>query len=132
MKAVRRWRYYCDHCKKVGGAKCHMERHEAACTANPDRVCGFCAKTGCGSGLSTAELVAVLDAQGFAALVTLADCPACTLAALRQTKAFIDPAGDESAIRYNWSFKDEMDKAYNAWRSMENEEFRAMVGPVYG
>jgi hypothetical protein len=42
MKIVKRWRYYCDFCKKSGGSKYHMEKHESICTANPGRKCGFC------------------------------------------------------------------------------------------
>lgn len=42
MKSAKRWRYYCDHCKKSGGSKYHMERHEKVCTRNPDRSCRMC------------------------------------------------------------------------------------------
>lgn len=42
MKKVKRWRYYCDFCKKSGGSGGHMKNHEAACTKNPDRECGLC------------------------------------------------------------------------------------------
>ncbi len=42
MKKVKRWRYYCDYCKKSGGNGGHMKKHELSCTANPDRKCGFC------------------------------------------------------------------------------------------
>ncbi len=42
MKKVKRWRYYCDFCKKVGSQGPPMERHEKNCTMNPDRGCGMC------------------------------------------------------------------------------------------
>jgi len=42
MKAVKRWRYYCDYCGKVGGHKWHMEKHERGCVYNPNRLCGMC------------------------------------------------------------------------------------------
>ncbi|MCP3684306.1 MAG: hypothetical protein GY861_16635 [bacterium] len=42
MRAVRRWRYYCDYCKKSGGSKYWMKRHEKSCTNNPERVCKMC------------------------------------------------------------------------------------------
>ena len=42
MKKVKRWRYYCDYCKKSGGSGGHMKNHELSCTANPDRKCKFC------------------------------------------------------------------------------------------
>jgi len=44
MKSVQRWIHYCDHCKKSTRTKPSMERHEAACTMNPDRVCKSCAR----------------------------------------------------------------------------------------
>jgi len=35
-------RYYCDFCKKSGGAAGHMKKHELHCTMNPNRECGMC------------------------------------------------------------------------------------------
>ncbi len=46
MKKVKRWRYYCDYCKKSGGNGHYMKIHEKGCTANPKRTCGFCDKAG--------------------------------------------------------------------------------------
>lgn len=42
MRKVKRWRYYCDYCKKAGGSAGHMKSHEKHCTANPNRICGMC------------------------------------------------------------------------------------------
>ena len=42
MRKVKRWRYYCDYCKKVSGNAGHMKSHEKHCTANPNRICGMC------------------------------------------------------------------------------------------
>jgi len=44
MKTRKVNRYYCDFCKKTGGSKFHMEKHERGCTKNPNRVCGICNK----------------------------------------------------------------------------------------
>jgi hypothetical protein len=44
MKAVKRWRYYCDFCKKAGNSRFHLAKHEKACTLNPKRECGHCTK----------------------------------------------------------------------------------------
>ncbi len=44
MKKIKRWRYYCDYCKKSGGSGHYMKIHEKGCTANPKRTCGFCEK----------------------------------------------------------------------------------------
>ena len=37
MKAIKKWRYYCDHCKKSGASSFHMAAHERSCTLNPLR-----------------------------------------------------------------------------------------------
>ena len=42
MIKKKRWRYYCEYCKKSGGSKYHMANHEKHCTLNPDRECGMC------------------------------------------------------------------------------------------
>ena len=42
MKIKRKLRYYCDFCKKVSGSRHIMEKHEDHCTMNPNRECGFC------------------------------------------------------------------------------------------
>lgn len=110
MREVLRKRYYCDHCKKGGGTKFHMAKHERGCTLNPDRQCGVCEKIGL-SAAPLSELIAFVtsvaathidttpDVQyasiDSAALKTLREradnCPTCILAALRQAEAFADP-----------------------------------------
>jgi hypothetical protein len=60
MKAVKRWRYYCDHCKKVSGLKTAMEKHETGCTLNPARKCGICGFLEGGSATPLADLIALL------------------------------------------------------------------------
>ncbi len=42
MRRVKRWRFYCDFCKKAGGSGGHIARHEKGCTLNPGRVCRVC------------------------------------------------------------------------------------------
>ena len=60
MRAIKRWRYYCDHCKKVSGLRTAMEKHEKGCTLNPARDCGICNFLNGGMAASTAELLALL------------------------------------------------------------------------
>jgi len=113
MRKALRWRYYCDHCAKVGGSAYHMARHEAGCTANPRRTCGFC-----GSTRPVAELVAVLEGPapdwraGMAALrMAVQECPACMLAAIRQVRAhhsgsedsWDTPIGDYRLFGYDYA-----------------------------
>ena len=59
MRAVKRWRYYCDHCKKVSGLRSAMEKHEKGCTLNPNRRCGICDFLTTG-GTPLSELMALL------------------------------------------------------------------------
>jgi hypothetical protein len=112
MRQIKRWRYYCDHCRKAGGSKGHMVAHEAGCTANPTRVCGICALAAFDAA-PLPELIAfvgsratwhshdpegdryhgTIDKAALAELRTLADgCPVCMFAAMRQGKVFL--AGD--------------------------------------
>lgn len=42
MKAVKKFVYYCDYCKKRGLSKYGMHKHELHCTMNPDRHCRMC------------------------------------------------------------------------------------------
>lgn len=46
MKTVKKNVYYCEHCKKHGLSASSMSRHEASCTANPNRRCRMCQITG--------------------------------------------------------------------------------------
>jgi hypothetical protein len=108
MRQVKRWRYYCDHCRKAGGSKGHMVAHENGCTANPNRKCRICALAPFDpmplSGLiGLCQKVATcnggpdpegpgyytIDAAGLAQLREAADgCPVCMFAAMRQAKVW--------------------------------------------
>jgi hypothetical protein len=113
MKVVLRNRYYCDYCKKGTGTRQSMVRHEKGCTANPQRECGMCAMKDDEPTSPLAELLAIFDgfvdetiddplhwsmreghekdrAERYTRLREKAgNCPACILAALRQTKVYI-------------------------------------------
>jgi len=86
--------YYCDYCKKNGGSRHHMERHEKACTANPKRVCRVCGQKGISDDvrkfLSGVDVLKTYEDSAYRDQV-LSDfrevteyCPACMLAAVRQ------------------------------------------------
>ena len=116
MRKVKRWRYYCDFCKKSGGSGGHMKKHEAGCTMNPNRVCGMCEINEEGSEQRPmAELLAIIEADGQPSGPTdefgcysmeyykkisgpvpdalreaTNGCPACILAALRQSGAYYE------------------------------------------
>lgn len=116
MRTVMRPRHYCDHCKKASGSAYHMRRHEAGCTMNPNRKCGFCGAT----GEKLAELIAIINAEGFKAMHSAAECPGCTLAALRQTATHVYP--DDG--RNEWSFTQERDE----WWHEANETMQYDTG----
>ena len=135
MRQAKRWRYYCDFCKKSGGRKDCIVKHERGCTARPDRTCGLCEH--CGEvqpELSSLtgfidtyckdlpryeiedhnphrEMLSVsgdkLDpmVEGLGKLAN--ECPACMLAALRQA---------ETETYSNFKFKERLD----AWWAEEN------------
>lgn len=84
------YRYYCEFCKKSGCSGGHMKAHESSCTANPNRNCRMCGLT-----QDMPSLTAILKAPGNALedwkakMATLREaaeeCPACILAAIRQS-----------------------------------------------
>ena len=101
MRQAKRWRYYCDHCKKSGGHAGHMRKHEKHCTMNPDRSCRMCDVAGTG-GLSVSEMVSKLteflkkhtpslqealntNPEILTEVRDIAEgCPACMMAIIRQ------------------------------------------------
>ena len=137
MRTAMRPRYYCDHCNKGNGSPSAMRRHERGCTANPQRVCGMCAKLAAEGGPEPApprdELVKIMDAQGFTAMCEAANkCPACILAALR-TKNFKGDAETPPGVlgpedgREAWSYTQEKARWWNEWNSAQAER----EGPYY-
>ena len=123
MRQKRVWRYYCEFCKKSGCSAYHMKRHEDRCTMNPDRKCGMCALVD-EPQPDLAELIALLptasweqesEDNGFqtlsydfhdeltGAVVRLREaannCPACIMAAVRQSGIPVPMAMDYDAIR---------------------------------
>ncbi len=85
MRREKRWRYYCDHCKKSGGSGGHIAKHERGCTMNPARVCGMC-KAAEIEQQPMSVLTAAFVEFGLNGLQAAAEgCPACTLAGIRQS-----------------------------------------------
>ena len=132
MREKRVWRYWCDYCKKAGLQKAAMRRHESHCTLNPNRECGMCGIYDMEQKPIT-ELIEVLkgvadnwksddwgetfspDSVEMKAAMKALDevtggCPACKLAAIRQSKIPV-PCTD-------FDFKEECRK----WWIPHNEE----------
>jgi len=119
MKRIKKWRYYCEFCKKSGASAYHIQRHEAHCTANPNRSCGFCAAQG-NTPHPTAALVTALGAGDKSGMDWLAEfcegCPACILTAIRAAGFKMEhPDCDlegyfigqpEYPAWYEWNFKE--------------------------
>lgn len=116
MKCVKRWRYYCDHCKKGLSSKPAMKRHEAGCCKNAARVCGMCREAELEQQPS--ELLdATLADGGLDALRKIAaGCPACMLAAvirerLADEEEYGPRRGDEDPIAGSgFNFRTERDR----------------------
>lgn len=123
MRRKQVWRYYCEHCKKSGCSGGHLARHERGCTANPNRACGACRTFGL-SAKPLSELIQFaksfsvagehylgypddssnyLDEAKTKELRDLADsCPACTLAAARQSGVFLRGFDFKVEMKAHW------------------------------
>lgn len=131
--------YRCDFCGKKGLSKGHMKRHENSCTLNPKRSCGICKNIGVTPVALQKLMVPLLpikaefpdgmpDEEAFKLYDAMSDrskeaisqirdasggCPACILAALRQSGI---PMGCFS----DWKYKKEHEQFWHA----VNEERR--------
>jgi len=114
------WRYYCEHCKKSGCSGYHIKKHEKSCTANPNRVCGFC-----GNSDPVSELVSLLgDGTDLKNLREHVDnCPACILAAIRQSKLQYFDADEEGDGGFHVDFDFKAEKA-DWWQRKNAEDMR--------
>lgn len=84
------WRYSCEFCKKSGCSGGAMAKHEKHCTLNPQRECRMCKKPKPMVGLvEFAKTAKPGDENAKSNAAALSDeaggCPACTLAAIRQS-----------------------------------------------
>ena len=138
MKTLLRPRYYCDYCRKSGGNKYYMQKHEEVCTANPDRYCNMCALVEGGYNDDNFwDLINVLNLGPLAdggynylfsnatqnKLAEVVDgCPVCIFAALRQTDTLW--RWDET----NW--KEQFDERYNERMEEIHQENLSMVGYI--
>ena len=142
--------FICEHCGKKQLAKGSMRRHEKRCTANPGRECKMCDQVEI-AGLSTntvglSRLVEILSDREaspknrMAAIREETDCPACILAAIRQSGAWKEYealgtnddsvsgawnfGGDGSPLSekfLGFDFKEEKDQIFREAREIERE-----------
>ena len=121
MRKKKVWRYYCEHCGKGGCSAAAMSRHEKGCTANPDRTCGHCRE----AGLNQPQMADLIKALGSGIdacvdrLRELAEgCPACMLAAIRQSGLQQPMDAEGLGFHVNFNFSEENE---NFWMELNNE-----------
>lgn len=136
MRTKTKTVYYCDFCKKNGLQKKAMEKHERHCTMNPERDCKWgLLEEGPRTrydehhfrkGLPRwVRLRAPLDVYDIAELRERAGyCPACMLAALRQSG--VEYHYDYSGGAVLFSYEQEV----NDYRKHEQEQ--ALREELYG
>lgn len=125
MRRVKRWRYYCDHCRKSTGTAVSMRKHEVHCTANPGRSCRACGHGPNEERLRAAARLVVGTgavevendrAEAAVELVrrSVAGCPACTLAAIRLSGAQWSDGGVGSWVPFDYK------AAKDQWKGIES------------
>lgn len=114
MKRIKRWRYYCDFCKKAGGSSYHMQNHEVFCTNNPARQCRMCELLGVGPH-EVSVLVQSLNGGLEGLRITAEGCPWCIWAAIKQSGL-----RQEEKWKLNFDFKAEAVSAMEEIRKCYN------------
>ena len=132
MRQRKRWQYYCDFCKKNGGSKDHIKRHEKGCTSNVNLVCGVCGYHGINQeavefvkNVKTPNGMIFFDSsdpRNEKELKKLRDffddgCPACMLATVRQAEK------QEGMSFLNFDYKKEHDAYWKERREKESHDF---------
>lgn len=127
MRQKMVWRYWCEFCGKAGCGKGAMRKHETHCTMNPERECRMCIAGADGGGkVKHKPLAAVIEllvkTNDASQALDFSGCPACTLAALRQSglnRTILDEAGN-SVIREPLPF-DYKKEAVEFWQRVNRE-----------
>lgn len=138
MKKVKRWRYYCEWCKKSSGSSYHMAKHEKHCTMNPNRICRMCGRCGgvdeliatlpsleqCGETRTIDKIIDSANSSTEIAINKIMpelrkatdNCPACILATLRQGKKLLPDICIPAISSFNFT------EECKTWWSEFNEE----------
>lgn len=124
MNRKQVWRYYCDFCGKGRCQAASIINHEKHCTKNPNRECGMCALAEHSTPLMVNLRFALI--KGIDSLLREAkNCPACTLAAIRQSDATSDD--------YEWSY---IDACEQFWKDLkieqDNQAQQDILAEMYG
>lgn len=125
MRKRQVWRYYCDFCSKGRCTAKSIADHEPYCTKNPERKCRMCILWGESKQEPIPVLKAALDISLDELLKVAHNCPACVLAAIRQSDATSD--------QYEWSYSEACERF---WRELkveqENEAQQQVLSEMYG
>ena len=138
MIIIKKNRYYCEYCKKSGGAAWAIKKHEERCTLNPKRHCGYCDLLE-NPQPNLIEFIAMLpnpdeykcedaEYESFyyrgleeavdAVLPKLREacnnCPACIMAALRQK-------GIPVPVAKNFNFKKECQRIWSDFNDAQSQ-----------
>ncbi|MGE5512450.1 MAG: hypothetical protein ACM31O_14475 [Bacteroidota bacterium] len=122
MKKVKRWRYYCEYCRKSGCSGGHIARHERGCTANPNRECAMHGFVTTESAPDMPALLAAIehDAKLTKLRAVAHNCPACILAALRQSNVMMVD-GEGMPFAPDFDFRAEREAIFAAHNAAEYE-----------
>ncbi len=127
------WRFYCEFCGRGSCSGGHIAKHERGCTANPNRECGICKAAGLVQHPMKELIIALLSGKqltlsnaadyqsGMRALRNMTeDCPACILAAIRQSgiqrRADDWKEGDECPPDLKFDFKKELGEFWQEYQ----------------
>ena len=98
-----------------------MKKHEAGCTMNPNRVCGMCRVAGIEQQPIQELINALGDGTNLSKLRDLSEnCPACILAAIRQSRVFCyddGGLGKDNSAAFNYKAEKE-----SLWKDINNRD----------
>lgn len=139
MRVLIKKVYYCDHCKRHGLSRAAMEKHERYCTLNPERVCRWVLmaypprshgrthtfRKGLPRWLRLRAPLTKADIDELRERVN--ECPACMLAALRQSGVEYHYDYTNGGLLFN--YEDEVEEYRKAEREFwQEQEYREIQG----
>lgn len=126
MRRKQVWRYYCDYCSKGRCQATSIANHELHCTKNPNRQCGMCVIWGEHPTPPSIDVLKSALTKGLDSLLeTAKNCPACTLAAIRQS--------DSTTDEFEWDYRAACEQFWKDLRiEQENEAQQQALAEMYG
>ncbi len=135
MRKRKVWRFYCEFCGRGGCSGGHVAKHERGCTANPNRECGMHPMIGDPQPPMNDLLKPLMSEKesgdwdwerAMDGLRYVASgCPACILAAIRQSGIQKHTAWDEEGHEHVPDLKFDFKKEKREFWNQYNEDQRA-------